>query len=70
MNGSDIAAMWIVAVALVGAVAAHSALPDVPPRLGYGVELVGPRQFFTEAGVPRPAVRPNDRCLQPDGTRA
>lgn len=36
-NNSDIAAAWIVALALVAAMAAHAFLPETPPRLGHGV---------------------------------
>jgi hypothetical protein len=60
----DIVAMWVVAVALVGAVGAHSTLPDLPPRPGYGVEgleAAAPRQVFTEPGLAGPLVPPSDR---------
>jgi len=48
--------MWIVAAALVGGVGARSALPDLPPRLGYGVEALGPRLEFKEPGIAGPVV--------------
>jgi hypothetical protein len=60
----DVVAMWVVAVALVGAVGAHSTLPDLPPRPGYGVEgleAAAPRQVFTEPGLAGPMVPPGDR---------
>jgi len=39
MNGnySDVAAAWIVALALLAAIVAHVFLPETPPRLGHGV---------------------------------
>lgn len=36
-NHSEIAAAWIVALALIAAMAAHLLLPVTPPRLGHGV---------------------------------
>jgi hypothetical protein len=36
-NYSDIAAAWIVALALIAAIVAHVFLPVTPPRLGHGV---------------------------------
>jgi len=36
-NHSDIAAAWIVAVALIAAIVVHVFLPVTPPRLGHGV---------------------------------
>ncbi|HTP81923.1 MAG TPA: hypothetical protein VMQ11_03205 [Alphaproteobacteria bacterium] len=36
-NYSDIAAAWIVALALIAAIVAHVFLPATPPRLGHGV---------------------------------
>lgn len=62
MNNSDIVAMWIVALALVGAVGVQGALPDMPPRPGYGVETLGPRAEFTEPGVAEPVVPPSERA--------
>jgi hypothetical protein len=56
MKGSDIVGMWIVALALVGAVAAQGASPDVSPRLGHGVEVVGLRPSFAEPDAAGPAV--------------
>jgi hypothetical protein len=61
MKRSDIVATWVVAAALVGAVGLHSLLPDLPPRLGYGVETLGPRASFTEPGVAGPVVPPDAR---------
>jgi hypothetical protein len=60
----DIVAMWVVAVALVGAVGVHSTLPDLPPRPGYGVEgleAAAPQQVFAEPGQAGPVVPPADR---------
>jgi len=36
-NHSDIAAAWIVALALIAAMVVHVFLPATPPRLGHGV---------------------------------
>ena len=36
-NHSDIAAAWIVALALIAAMVVHVLLPVTPPRLGHGV---------------------------------
>lgn len=36
-NDTNIAAAWIVALALIAAMAAHAFLPETPPRLGHGV---------------------------------
>jgi hypothetical protein len=36
-NHSDIAAAWIVALALIAAMVVHVFLPVTPPRLGHGV---------------------------------
>jgi hypothetical protein len=36
-NHSDIAAAWIVALALIAAIVVHVFLPATPPRLGHGV---------------------------------
>ena len=36
-NHSDIAAAWIVALALIAAMVVHVFLPETPPRLGHGV---------------------------------
>ncbi len=36
-NHSDIAAAWIVALALIAAIVVHVFLPVTPPRLGHGV---------------------------------
>ncbi len=36
-NHSDIAAAWIVALALLAAIVVHVFLPVTPPRLGHGV---------------------------------
>ncbi len=36
-NHADIAAAWIVALALIAAMAVDAFLPQTPPRLGHGV---------------------------------
>lgn len=51
LNSSNIVAMWIVALVLVGAVGAHGMLPDTPPRLAHGVETFAPRPEFAELGL-------------------
>lgn len=44
-NRTEVFAAWIVALALIAAMAAHALLPKTPPRLEPGV---------TDAGQPRP----------------
>jgi hypothetical protein len=54
---TEVAAAWIVAVALVAAIAVHTFLPDVPPRFEPGVmapaaSRVGPPAPRADRDVP------------------
>ncbi len=67
MNNShytEVAAAWIVAIALIAAILVHTFLPDVPPRLDPGV--VAPTA--ARAGAPTPAAERDIPLMDsPDG---
>jgi len=46
-NRTEVLSAWIVALALIGAMAVHALLPRTPPRLEPGVTTVGQHRIVS-----------------------
>lgn len=50
-NRTEVFSAWIVALALIGAMAIHATLPRTPPRLEHGVTTVGQHRAMPQAAA-------------------
>ena len=50
-NRTELLSAWIVALALIAAMAIHAVLPRTPPRLEPGVSTVGQHRMASQASA-------------------